>query len=76
MAIHVKQLLASRYLLYKSRGNWTVNQEERAKLLPKLYPDIKQLTLHPSNYSVFMIQIIKNVAILKLAHWYRKLRNQ
>jgi hypothetical protein len=37
----VKQLLAKRYLLYKSRGNWTVNQEERAKLLPKLYPDIK-----------------------------------
>jgi hypothetical protein len=25
----VKQLLASRYLLYKSRGNWTVNQERQ-----------------------------------------------
>ena len=29
----VKQLLArSRYLLYKSREKWTINQEERARL--------------------------------------------
>ena len=38
----VKQLLArSRYLLYKSREKWTINQEERAQILFELYPDIK-----------------------------------
>jgi hypothetical protein len=30
----VKQLLArSRYILYKSREKWTINQEERARIL-------------------------------------------
>ena len=38
----LKQLLArSRYLLYKSRETWTINQEERARLLFELYPDKK-----------------------------------
>jgi transposase len=39
----VKQLLArSRYILYKSRENWTHNQQERAHLLFELYPDINK----------------------------------
>jgi hypothetical protein len=60
----VKTIISqSRYLLYKSRGKWTVNQEERAKLLFELYPDIKTAHAYPSNYAVFTIQImIKNVA--------------
>jgi transposase len=37
-----KQLLArSRYILYKSKTDWTKTQEERGKLLFKLYPDIE-----------------------------------
>src|SRR5690606_19890729 len=34
-------LVRSRYLLYKPREKWTKNQEERAEILFKLYPDIK-----------------------------------
>ena len=37
----VKQLLArSRYVLYKKRTDWKESQQERAKLLFELYPDI------------------------------------
>ena len=70
----VKQLLArSRYLLYKSRGKWTVNQEERARLLFELYPDIKTAhALSQQLRSIYDKNNDKNVAMLKLAHWYRK----
>ena len=70
----VKQLLArSRYLLYKSRGKWTVNQEERAKLLFELYPDIKTAhALSQQLRSIYDTNNDKKVAMLKLAHWYRK----
>ena len=37
-----KQLLArSRHLLYKSHNNWTSDQQDRAKLLFELYPEIE-----------------------------------
>src|SRR5690606_26026307 len=39
----LKQLLArGRYLLYKSRENWTQSQKERAKILFGKYPDLQQ----------------------------------
>ena len=70
----VKQLLArSRYLLYKSREKWTINQEERARLLFELYPDIKTAYgLSQQVRSICNTNNDKNVAMLKLAHWYRK----
>lgn len=70
----VNQLLdRSHYLLYKSTGKWTVNQEERATLLFELYPDIKTApTLSQQLRSIYDTNNDKNVAMLKLAHWYRK----
>ena len=70
----LKQLLArSRYLLYKSREKWTINQEERARLLFELYPDIKTAYgLSQQVRSICNTNNDKNVAMLKLAHWYRK----
>lgn len=42
-----KQLLArSRYLLFKNENRWTVNQQNRARILFKEYPDIKTAYKH------------------------------
>ena len=61
------------YLLYKSREKWTINQQERARLLFELYPDIKTAyALSQQLRSIYNTNNDKNVAILKLAHWYRK----
>ncbi|WLD25135.1 transposase [Flavobacterium dauae] len=70
----VKQLLVrSRYLLYKSREKWTKNQEERAEILFKLYPDIKTAySLSAQLRTIYNSKNDKNSAMLKLAHWYRK----
>ena len=69
-----KQLLArSRYLLYKSGEKWTINQEERVQILFELYPDIKTAYyLSQQLRSIYNTNNDKNVAMLKLAHWYRK----
>ncbi len=66
-----KQLLArSRYLLYKAPSNWTTNQQQRAKLLFKTYPDIQQAySLVNQLRSIFNEN--KEIAYTKLAHWYR-----
>jgi transposase len=70
----VKQLLArSRYLLYKSREKWTINQDERAQILFELYPDIKTAYyLSQQLRSIYNTNNDKNVAMLKLAHWYKR----
>lgn len=70
----LKQLLArSRYLLYKSREKWTMKQHERAEILFDLYPDIKiAYNLSQQLRSIYNMNNDKNVAMLKLAHWYRK----
>jgi transposase len=70
----VKQLLArSRYLLYKSREKWTINQEERAQILFEIYPDIKTAYfLSQQLRSIYNTNNDKNVAMLKLAHWYKR----
>jgi transposase len=70
----VKQLLArSRYILYKSREKWTINQEERAQILFELYPDIKTAYyLSQQLRSIYNTNNDKNVAMLKLAHWYKR----
>jgi transposase len=70
----LKQLLArSRYLLYKYSEKWTINQQERAQILFELYPEIKTAYyLAQQLRSIYNTNNDKNVAMLKLAHWYRK----
>ena len=70
----VKQLLArSRYLLYKSREKWTNSQVERAQILFEIYPDLKTAyILSQQLRAIYNSNNDKNVAMLKLAHWYRK----
>ncbi|MDG2431931.1 transposase [Flavobacterium sp.] len=70
----VKQLLArSRYLLYKSKEKWTNSQVERAQLLFEIYPDLKTAyILSQQLRAIYNSNNDKNVAMLKLAHWYRK----
>ena len=50
-----------------------VNQEERAKLLFKLYLAIKRAhAISQQLRSIYDTNNDKTVAVLKLAHWYRK----
>jgi transposase len=69
-----KQLLArSRYLLYKRESKWTINQKQRAEILFKIYPDIKQaylLSIELSN--IFQKTTNKLYAYTKLAKWHEK----
>lgn len=69
-----KQLLArSRYLLFKSRDNWTITQEARAKILFAQYPDIKEAyDLTHSLRMIFTFTKEKGVAYTKLAQWHKK----
>ena len=72
-----KQLLArSRYLLFKSKTKWTERQIERAEILFKLYPSIeKAYELSQGLSYIFENNTDKDVARLKLAHWYNKVEN-
>lgn len=69
-----KQLLArSRYLLFKSKTKWTASQIVRAEILFQLYPTIeKAYNLAQGLSYIFENNTDKNVARLKLAHWYNK----
>ena len=69
-----KQLLfRSRYLLFKSPNYWTLSQKKRAKILFKLYPDIRQaFSLVHSLRCIYNKKHPKNVAIAKLALWFNK----
>ncbi len=69
-----KQLLArSRYLLFKSKTKWTARQIERAEILFRLYPNIeKSYNLAQGLCYIFENNTHKDVARLKLAHWYNK----
>ena len=72
-----RQLLArSRYLLFKSKTKWTPRQIERAEIVFKLYPTIeKAYNLSQGLSYIFENNTDKNVARLKLAHWYHKVEN-
>lgn len=67
-----KQILArSRYLLYKSRDKWTESQCKRAKILFDEYPDLeKAYNLSDKLRKIYNQNILKSVAMLKLAHWF------
>lgn len=62
----------SRYILYKSIEKWTNNPQQRAYLLFELYPDIKKAYILSQKPRAIYNNNDKNVAMLKLAHWYRK----
>ncbi len=62
----------SRYFLYKSREKWTSSQKARAALLFKLYPNIeKAYQLSEKLKHIYNSKITKEVAMTKLAHWYK-----
>lgn len=67
-----KQLLVrSRSLLYKNQINWTLDQQERAKILFELYPEIKQAYLLANKLrNIYNLKIDKEIAMTKLAHWF------
>ncbi|WP_026839331.1 transposase [Gillisia sp. JM1] len=72
-----RQLLArGRYLLFKSKAKWTARQIERAEILFDLYPTIEKAYNFSQGLShIFRNNTNKDVARLKLAHWYNKVEN-
>ena len=72
-----RQLLArSRYLLFKAKSKWTPRQIERAELLFCLHPSIEKAYCLSQGLSyIFENNNDKDVARLKLAHWYNKVEN-
>ena len=72
-----KQLLArSRHLLYKSPNNWTIDQQDRAKLLFELYPEIEQAyDLTNKLRAIYNKLIPKEIAMTKLAYWFNQVEN-
>ncbi|MFL0107887.1 ISAon1 family transposase, partial [Tenacibaculum maritimum] len=72
----LKQLLArSRYLLYKSKSDWTLKQQQRAEILFENYPDIKKAyRICQKLKNLFNNKTItKEIAYTKLAHWLKAL---
>ncbi len=69
-----RQLLArSRYLLFKSRSRWTPAQVLRAQILFELYPTIEKAYELAQNLKfIFENNTNKDIARLKLAHWYNE----
>ena len=72
----LKQLLVrSRYLLYKSRNEWTADQKERADILFNIYPDLeKAYQLAEQLRHLFNHTQDKVYALAKLAKWHEAVR--
>jgi len=72
-----RQLLArSRFLLFKSPNKWTPLQAERAEILFKEYPSIQQTYQLSQKLSyIFENNTHKDVARIKLAHWYNEVES-
>ncbi len=69
-----KQLLArSRYILYKSKSKWTLNQSIRANILFEHYPEIDQAYKLSEQLKQIYNNKNKGVATLKLARWYNEI---
>lgn len=68
----LKQMLArSRYLLYKSEHNWTVEQHSRAEILFNRYPDIKKAYNLSQKLSwIYSNTTDKVYALTRLAKWH------
>lgn len=68
----VKQMLArSRYLLYKSEHNWTIEQKTRASILFDRYPDLqKAYNLSQKLSWIYSNTTDKIYALTRLAKWH------
>ena len=68
----LKELLArGRYALFKSPEKWTVSQRQRAGMLFRLYPDLKEAYRLSQNLrTIFNRRSTKDSARLNLARWY------
>ena len=68
----LKELLArGRYALFKSLEKWTVSQRQRAGMLFRLYPDLKEAYRLSQNLrTIFNRRSTKDCARLNLARWY------
>jgi transposase len=73
-----KQLLArSRYLLFKSNGNWTVNQKSRAAILFEQFPEIKNAYELSMMFRAFYEQNKNQFDAKKsLDKWYEKIKEK
>jgi transposase len=71
----LKELLArSRYLLYKTPGDWTHNQTQRAALLFKHYPILEKAYHLSLEFRSIYDSLIKSQAIMRLKEWSNKVR--
>ena len=70
----LRQLLArSRYLLFKKEQDWTPKQRQRAELLFKFFPKLKQAyQLARQLAYIYQTTKEKGVAFTKLAQWYNE----
>ena len=73
-----RQLLArSRYLLFKSPGDWTPKQKERAEILFGLFEDIKTFYFLAQHLGyIYYKYDDKSVAMAKMALWFNKVEEQ
>lgn len=70
-----KQLLArSRYIITKKKSDWTKNQEQRAKLLFKLYPNIEIAYNHSMAFRAIFELRDKLKARECIENWFEKIK--
>lgn len=70
----LRELLArSRYLLYKSESDWTVNQAKRASLLFENYPLLKTAYKLTLEFRAIYKNISKTKALAQFNQWKNKL---
>lgn len=73
---HRQLLVRSRHLLFKSKAKWTPGQIERSEILFQLYPTIEEAyKLAQGLNHIYENNTNKDVARLKLAHWYNKVES-
>lgn len=70
----LKELLArGRYALFKAPEKWTASQRQRADMLFRLYPDLKEAYRLSQNLrTIFNKRSTKDSARLNLARWYNR----
>ncbi len=71
----LRQLLArSRYLLFKAPDKWTEKQKERAEILFRQFPDLKDVYYYALRLGkIFTDYKDRDVARAKLALWYNEI---
>lgn len=70
-----KELLArSRYLLYKTSSDWTINQAKRAQILFKQYPVLEKAYKLTLEFRSIYECVVKSVASDRLMSWVEKVK--